>query len=178
MPRLRTAGLLLSGTLLLTGCASNPPATPTYQLPPRPVRLHEQPLMLPPVTEGPTQFTLIGLTSMDRIVGSHAEWEPKGRYIRVRLVAVNTDHSSVGFDTARQQLVTSDGVVHGVDPQAMLIERQPGQFDLGANVRIEFDLFFDVPRDAEPRTLRVHGGGTLSDTFDTQSADIPLTPGR
>jgi hypothetical protein len=70
--------------------------------------------------------------------------------------------------------VTSDGVVHNVDTQAMLIERQPAQFDLGSFVRIEFDLFYDVPVNAQPRTPRVRGGATLTDNSDTRSTDIPL----
>jgi hypothetical protein len=170
----RFVGLLV-GALVLVGCAAPAPGAPTYPLPARPVRPHEQPLDLPPTLAGRTEFTPIGLTWLDRIVGSHAEWEPKGRFLRIRLVVVNTDHSGVGFDTARQQLLTADGVVHDVDPQAMLIERQPGQFDLGSNVRIEFDLLYDLPREAQPRTLLGHGGGTLSDTFDTRATPIPLT---
>jgi hypothetical protein len=174
------AGLLLAIVVcggLITGCAPSQPAappTPTYPLPPRPVRHDEKPLAIPPGKEGNTEFTPIGLTSLDEIVGSHAEWEPKGRFIRIRVVVVNTDRSSVSFDTSHQQLVTSDGVVHNADTQAMLIERQPAQFDLGSFVRIEFDLFYDVPVNAQPQTLRVRGGATLTDNSDTRSTDIPL----
>jgi hypothetical protein len=163
--------------MVLAGCAAAPaapPATPTYQLPPRPVRPSEKPLALPPQVQGDTQFTLIGLTTLDAIEGSHAEWQPKGRYVRIRLVVVNTGRSGVAFDTTRQQLLTADGVAHDVDPQAMLIKRQPGQFDLGANVRVEFDLYYDVPRDARPTALRVHGGPTLTDLKNLDFADIPL----
>jgi Domain of unknown function (DUF4352) len=178
----RTAALLPLGclvTALLAGCAGPAPApaappTPTYQLPPRPVRPGETALALAPRQAGDTQFTLIGLSSLDSILGSHAEMNPKGRYIRVRLVIVNTGRSGTAFDTKRQQLVTADGVAHDVDPQAMLIKRQPGDFDLGANVRVEFDLYYDVPRDARPVALRVHGGPTLTDLLDTQSVDLPL----
>jgi hypothetical protein len=166
---------------LLAGCAAAPPApaapsTPTYALPPRPVRPSETPLALPPQTQGDTQFTLIGLTWLDAILGSHAEWQPKGRYLRIRLVVVNTGRSGAAFDTGRQQLVTADGVAHDVDPQAMLIKRQPGQFDLGANVRVEFDLYYDLPRDARPTALRVHGGPTLTDMKNLDFTDIPLPP--
>ena len=175
------AGLIIAALagLLLTGCATAPaappaPATPTYQLPPRPVRPSEKPLALPPGLQGDTQFTLIGLSALDAIEGSHAEWQPKGRYVRIRLVVVNTGRSGAAFDTTRQQLLTEDGVAHDVDPQAMLIKRQPGQFDLGANVRVEFDLYYDVPRDARPTALRVHGGPTLTDLKNLDFLDIPL----
>jgi hypothetical protein len=165
--------------LLLAGCGATPavptaPVTPTYNLPPRPVRPREQPLSLPPQTQGDTQFTLIGLTRLDSIMGSHAEWQPKGRYLRIRLVVVNTGRSGTAFDTTRQQLVTADGAAHDVDPQAMLIKRQPGQFDLGANVRVEFDLYYDIPRDARPIALRVHGGPTLTDLKNLEFLDIAL----
>jgi hypothetical protein len=173
--------LLTSGlaVLITAGCAAAPPpppapSTPTYALPPRPVRPSETALALPPTSEGDTQFTLIGLTMLDSILGSHAEWQPKGRYVRIRLVVVNTGRSGVDFDTGRQQLVTTDGAAHNVDPQAMLIKRQPGQFELGANVRVEFDLYYDVPREARPVALRVHGGPTLVDLRDTEATDIPL----
>ena len=168
------AGLVLTGCAAAPAPAAAPPATPTYQLPPRPVRPSEKPLALAPQVQGDTQFTLIGLTTLDAIEGSHAEWQPKGRYVRIRLVVVNTGRSGVAFDTTRQQLLTADGVAHDVDPQAMLIKRQPGQFDLGANVRVEFDLYYDVPRDARPTALRVHGGPTLTDLKNLDFADIPL----
>jgi hypothetical protein len=164
----------------LVGCAGPagqpaPPSTrPTYQLPPRTVRPSETPLALPPATQGLTQFTLIGLTSLDAIEGSHAEMNPKGRYVRIRLVVVNTDRSSVIIDTARQQLITADGVAHDPDTQAMLIRRQPDRFDLGSFDRLEFDLFYDVPRDAHPTTLRTHGGATLTDARNLDFTDIPL----
>jgi len=171
---------VLLAALLLGACAAAPPpptsATPTYPLPPRPVRPSETPLALPPQVQGDTRFTLIGLTVLDAIEGSHAEWRPKGHYVRIRLVVVNTGRSGVVFDTGRQQLLTADGVVHNVDPQAMLIKRQPGQFDLGAGVLVEFDLYYDVPRDARPTALRVHGGPTLTDLQNLDWADIPLPP--
>ncbi|HEY1969399.1 MAG TPA: DUF4352 domain-containing protein [Pseudonocardia sp.] len=164
---------------LLVGCApTQPPAappTPTYQLPPRPVRPEERPLAVGTVKQGNTEFTPIGLSSLEEVVGSHAEWEPKGQFIRVRLVVVNTDRSSVSFTTAHQQLITTDGAAHDVDSQAMLIERQPDEpFNLGAFVRIEFDLYYDVPVNVRPKALRVHGGTTLTDPTDSTSADIPL----
>jgi hypothetical protein len=81
------------------------------------------------------------------------------------------------WSSARQQLLPADGVAHDVDPQTMLITRQPGQFDLGANVRVELDLYYDLPRDARASALRVHGGPTLKnlDFTDHPSSPIQLT---
>ncbi|HEV2780148.1 MAG TPA: hypothetical protein VGX25_12215 [Actinophytocola sp.] len=148
----------------------------TYPLDPRPVRPDEIPLRLPPVVEGDTSFTLIGLTKgISSLVGSHAEWNAKGQYYRIRLVITNVGRSSVPFDTARQLLVLSNGSTVAPDPQAMLIKRQPGQFDLGAAVRVEFDLYYDIAKDATPTALRVFGGPTLTDGNDEQGTDIPLS---
>jgi uncharacterized protein DUF4352 len=170
--------LLFSG--LVAGCAAapppSPPLAPTYLLPPRPVRPSETALALPPRRDGDTEFTLVGLTSLGTILGSHAEWRPKGRYVRIRLVVVNTGRSGTDMDTKRQQLITADGIAHDVDPQAMLIKRQPDKFELGANVRVEFDLYYDVPLDARPTALRAHGGPTLTDFHDIEATNIPLTP--
>ena len=168
----------LAGCAGPTGQAAPPSTRPTYQLPPRTVRPSETPLALPPATAGPTDVTLIGQTSLPAIQGSHAEMLPKGRYLRIRLVVVNNGRTSTTFDTTRQQLVTVDGVAHDVDPQAMLIRRQPSQFDLGSGVRVEFDLYYDIPVDARPTTLRVHGGPTLSDLRGDEFRDVPLTAPR
>jgi hypothetical protein len=180
-PAVPPAVALVVGSVvgLLVGCAPGrppaPPPAPTYQLAPRPVRPSETPLAVGTVRRGHTEFTPIGLSSLQEVVGSHAEWEPKGQYIRVRLVVVNTDRSSVSFTPGHQQLITTDGAAHDVDSQAMLIERQPAEpFDLGAFVRIEFDLYYDVPVNVGPKALRVHGGATLTDTTDSRSTDIPL----
>ncbi len=163
---------------LAAGCSASPPApppNPVYQLPPRPARPSETALAMRPTREGDTEFTLIGRTELGTILGSHAEFSPKGRYVRIRLVVVNVGRSGVDFDTARQQLITADGVAHDVDGQAMLIKRQPQKFDLGANVRVEFDLYYDLPAGARPVALRVHGGPTLADLIDAESTDIPLS---
>jgi hypothetical protein len=159
---------------LLAGCASGPPPPPTYHLLPRPVRHDEVALSDGTATQGKTRLTPLGLTALDEIVGSHAEFEPKGKYVRVRVLVENTDRSSVGFDPAHQQLVTSDGVVHDPDPQAMLIERQPARQDLGSFVRLEFDLYYDVPVPVTARALRLHGGTTLADDTDAGYTEIAL----
>ncbi|HEY2206305.1 MAG TPA: hypothetical protein VGH99_17685 [Pseudonocardia sp.] len=166
---------------LLGGCAPAAPAAPppaaprpSYPLPPRPVRPGEKPLVTATGQQGDTRFTLIGLSSLSEIIGSHAEWEPKGRFVRVRLVVENVGRSGVDFDTKAQQLVTADGLAHDVDPQAMLIKRQPGEFALGAAVRLEFDLYYDVPVGAVPVALRVRGGDTLAGTSDPEHVDVPL----
>jgi hypothetical protein len=164
--------------MLLAGCEAAQPSTPaptTYELPPRQVRPDETALKLPPAKNGDTEFTLIGLAAgLPSITGSHTEFPAKGQYVRLRLVITNTGTSSVLFDTKRQLLVDDQGAAHPPEEQAMLIKRQPGQFDLGHSVRVEFDLYWDIPKDRKPVTLRAFGGPTITDMKNLNGTDIKL----
>lgn len=162
--------------LALTACTAEPradKAAPTYQLEPRKVRPDERPLKIDGA-DGDTGYELIGLSRTDTVLGSHAEMPAKGEFLRIRLVVTNNGRSSVLFDTARQRLVLADGTTRKPDSEAMLVKRQPGEFDLGSGVRVEFDLYYDVPDGAEPKALRAFGGPTLTDLQDAESTDIPL----
>lgn len=180
MPR-RAPSLLAALALVTAGCTAEQPASrepePTYPLSPREVRPDERPL---DVTgkDGDTEFVVIGMTSgMEALVGSHAESPAKESYLRLRLVVTNTGRSTVLFDAMRQRLVLAAGSAAKPDSQAMLIRRQPEEFDLGSGVRVEFDLYYDVPADTKPRALRAFGGATLTDAHDRESTDIPLDGG-
>jgi hypothetical protein len=163
---------------LASGCQAAQPSTPaptTYELPPREVRPDETALKLPPAKNGDTEFTLIGLAAgLPSITGSHTEFPAKGQYVRLRLVITNTGTSSVLFDTKRQLLVDDQGAAHPPEEQAMLIKRQPAQFDLGHSVRVEFDLYWDIPKDRKPVTLRAFGGPTITDMKNLNGTDIKL----
>lgn len=176
---LRGGALVVVLVAAAGACSSDPPPTAvSYELGPRTVRPAETPLTPVPATDGDTVFELIGLTTgMDSVLGSHAEWPAKGQFLRIRLVITNSGRNSVPFDANRQLLVTSDGVEHVPDSQAMLIKRQPGRVDLGTTNRLEFDLYYDVPDGAEPATLRAFGGPSLADFTDLTGVDIPIEPG-
>ena len=169
---------VLSGCSATTNAASPPPsssASATYAIPPQPVRHDETALHLPPAQAGDTVFTLLGLTTgIQSIVGSHAEFPAKGQFVRVRVVITNVGRSSVLFDTHRQELILADGSTQQTNLDAMTIKRQPATFDLGAAVQVEFDLYWDIPKDAKPVGLRVHGGPTLTDMKDENGTDIKL----
>jgi hypothetical protein len=178
------AGGLLLIAVAATGCSaapapasSAPSSSATYVEPPRAVRPDEIPLDGNPVQDGDTTFSLVGLSEhMTTLIGSHVEFQAqKGQFIRIRLVVVNVGRSSVLFDPQRQLLVLADGTTAVPDEPTMLTKRQPGQFDLGAAVRVEFDLYYDVPKDAKPAALRAFGGPTLSDMKDEEGTDIKLT---
>lgn len=161
---------------LLAGCsAEQPPAKPVYDLPAREVRPDETALHLPPALNGETEFSLIGLAAgLPSLTGSHAEFEAKGQFVRLRLVVTGKGLSGILFDTRRQQLVTDAGAVIAVDNQAMTIKRQPDKFELGRGVRVEFDLYFDLPKEAKPVVLRAFGGPTLTDMKNLTGTDIKL----
>ncbi|WP_410644555.1 hypothetical protein [Amycolatopsis sp. lyj-346] len=163
--------------VLLAGCEAAPstPAPTTYELPPRQVRPDETALKLPPAKNGDTAFTLLGLAAgLPSITGSHTEFPAKGQFVRLRLVITNTGTSSVLFDTKRQLLVDDQGTARPPEEQAMLIKRQPGQFDLGHGVRVEFDLYWDIPQGRKPVTVRVFGGPTITDMKNLNGTDIKL----
>ncbi|WP_410665021.1 hypothetical protein [Amycolatopsis sp. lyj-84] len=165
--------------LLLAGCAGGepqqPPAKPVYDLPAREVRPDETALHLPPALNGETEFSLIGLAAgLPSLSGSHTEFEAKGQFVRLRLVVTGKGVSGILFDTRRQQLVTDSGAVIAVDNQAMTIKRQPDKFELGRGVRVEFDLYFDLPKAAKPLVLRAFGGPTLTDMKNLTGTDIKL----
>jgi hypothetical protein len=164
---------------VLAACSSPPPpGPPTYELVPRPVRTDEIPLHVPPAMSGDTQFELIGLTSgMPTVIGSHADWPAHGQFVRLRVAVTNTARTTTLFNTRHQVLVASDGSTTHPSDDAMLIKRQPAEVDLGSTVRLEFDLWFDIPKEAHATALRAFGGGTLTDLADEHSVDIPLSTG-
>ncbi|RKT56702.1 DUF4352 domain-containing protein [Saccharothrix australiensis] len=177
----RAAGLAVVAALA-AGCTSAPatvapaPSSATaYPVPSVTVRPDEKVLHLPTTTDGETAFTLLGLTTgLPSLVGSHAEFEAKGQFVRIRMSVVNTGRSSVSFDARKHLLLDDKRTEYRVDTQAMTIKRQPELLDLGANVRLEFDVYYDLPKDAKPLALRVFGGPTLTSKNET-GTEILLT---
>ncbi|WP_231499927.1 DUF4352 domain-containing protein [Saccharothrix sp. NRRL B-16314] len=148
---------------------------PTYPVPAQAVRPDEKVLKIPTTLDGDTAFTLLGMTAeMPTLIGSHAEYHAKGQFVRIRLSVINNGRSSVSFDARRHVMVDHRETEHHVDTQAMNVKRQPETIDLGANVRLEYDVYYDLPKDAKPLALRVYGGPTLTDLKDGSSTEIPL----
>jgi hypothetical protein len=154
--------VLLGLAAVLAGCsrdhAPKIAPTPTYRLPGRPVRDGETPLPYRPAGDGRITFATIGLrANMDFVVGSHADWPAKGQFVRVRMQAENGYPTFHTVDLTKQLLVTADGATHTIDENAMRIERQPATFQLGAHDRLEFDLLYDIPKQAKVKSLRLYG---------------------
>lgn len=178
----RKAAALCVVVAVAAGCTAGPvPATRTsdpntYRVEPRPARPDEKALSGAATKDGDTSFALLGLTTgQDKLVGNHIEFAAKnGQFIRVRVAITNTGRSSIPFDAYHQLLALTDGNAVAPDDATMQTKRQPHLFDLGAGVRVEFDLYYDVASDAKPEALRAFGGPTLYDGHDEQSTDIPI----
>lgn len=177
----RVRAALIAAVLLLSACTAQPlppaqTAPNTYPVPAETARPDERVLHLPTTNDGDTTFTAIGLsTGIPTLIGSHAEFAARGQFVRIRLVVTNAGRSSALFDARRQLLVDADDEEYAPDDPAMTVKRQPAQTDLGAGVRLEFDLYYDIPKEAKPLKLKVFGGPTLTDMKDTTGADLPLT---
>ena len=147
--------------LATAGCSggtAHSPSTPTYNLPPRAVRDAEKPLPYRPVKDGLITFAPIGLrTGMLDLVGSHADQPPRGQFVRIRVQVVNGYPNFHTIQPAKQQLITTDGKIYQPDTNGMRIERQPDSVQLGSRDQLEFDLLYDIPKQAKVKALKLYG---------------------
>ncbi|MEW2356665.1 DUF4352 domain-containing protein [Spirillospora sp. NPDC029432] len=121
------------------------------------------------------EFTVLGYRDgMREILGTHAGMRPKGRYVRVRLLVVNRGRDIQVFDTWKQLLHTGDGRTHTPDVNATMVKRQPERLSVGAAMRAEFDLWYDLPGEAAVRGLRLVGSPTVGAVSDPRPAEIRL----
>ncbi|MEU4825656.1 DUF4352 domain-containing protein [Actinomadura sp. NPDC023710] len=171
------AALALAAALPLAGCSGSghTASLPDYKIPAEKAREGEA------VPEGKTgksadmRFTVVGFReAMTDVMGTHASMNAKGAFTRVRVLAVNTGRDIQVFDTWRQRLVTTDGATHSPDVNATMIKRQPERLSVGASMRVEFDLWFDVPRGARTRAVRLYGSPPVGATTDPAPAEIKL----
>lgn len=174
------AGSVALVTALSAACSAGHATTPTkvpptYNLPPRVVRPGETALRIPTARSGDIAFTVIGLHDrMETVAGSDADLPPKGQFVRIRLVVENTGRITGTFDTRKQLLVAADGRTFPPNPDAMIIRRQPNSIDVGSGVRIEMDLWYDIPKDARETALRLVGSPTMGSVGDPPPANVRL----
>jgi hypothetical protein len=154
--------------LAAAGCTSGsgaaaapaPAASPTYLQAPRTARPFETPLATAVATGPQVSVSVVGLrTHLVSIVGTHAEWLPKGEYERVRIALDNGMSTFRSFSTERLLLVDADGKTYKPDYDAMNIARQPKVATVPAEGRLEMDLWFDLPVKSIVRALRVQDLG-------------------
>ncbi|WP_067177039.1 hypothetical protein [Microtetraspora niveoalba] len=164
---------------LVTGC-SDPPPKPaatahTYLLPAETARPGERVLRPSLVTDGATRFWLVGFQDgLSSLIGSHAEWNAKGRFASVRIVVQNIDRTNSKFDAKRQLLIASDGREFPVDSFTQAMKRQPDEMMIGSFVRTEFDLWFDVPKDATITKVRLFGAPQFGSVTPSKGVELPV----
>ncbi|MFD0687122.1 DUF4352 domain-containing protein [Actinomadura fibrosa] len=146
----------------------------TYRLPERPVRDNERALPYREVRDGQVMFAALGLSSgLTTITGSHADLPSRlGGFVRVRMLAENGYATFHKVNLDRQLLVVAGGRTFTPDVNAMRVKRQPTEIELGSHDRMEFDLMYDVPKDARIRALRLYAAPT-----DGLGIELPNDPG-
>ena len=180
-PRAVRAGAALLPTiaaaLVLTGCSGSGHAKgpPSYPVPAETAREGESVLQGRTGQSADMRFTVIGFREgMTDVMGTHAAMNAKGAFTRIRLLAVNTGRDIQVFDTWKQRLVTTDGRAHSPDVNATMVKRQPERLSVGAAMRVEFDLWFDVPRGAKSRAVRLSGSPPVGAVSQPPPAEIKL----
>ncbi|MBP2702262.1 DUF4352 domain-containing protein [Microbispora sp. RL4-1S] len=157
--------------------APSPSPTPsrTYVIPPEAARADETVVTAEPVIDGQMRFRVLGYShGMPSLFGSHAEWNAKGAYARVRVLIESTDRTSQKFDAKQQLLTASDGRTFSIDFQAQTIKRQPFELFVGSFVRMEFDLWYDVPKDAKITGIRFFADPPLGAIGPSKGVPVPL----
>jgi hypothetical protein len=173
----RTAALALATTLALAGCSGSGDgrSLPAYTIPAEHARDGETVLQGRTGQSADMRFTVIGLSdAMTDVMGTHAAMDAKGAFTRVRILAVNTGRDIQVFDTWKQRLVTADGRAHSPDVNATMIKRQPERISVGSSMRVEFDLWFDLPRGARTAAVRLYGSPPVGSLSDPAPAEITL----
>ncbi|MFC6082862.1 DUF4352 domain-containing protein [Sphaerisporangium aureirubrum] len=165
---------------LLGGCSGEPAAAPapaprTYLIPAETARPDETVIKAAPVVDGQMRFRVLGYNDgMPSMFGSHAEWNAKGQYARVRIMIESTDRTNQKFDSKQQLLVASDGRTFHTDIQGQAIKRQPDEIPVGSFVKMQFDLWYDVPKDARIVAIRFFGDPPLGAIGPSKGAEVRL----
>jgi hypothetical protein len=149
-----------SGSGSGAAAAPAPAASPTYLPAPRTARPFETPLATASAGGPQVTVTVVGLrTHLVSLIGTHAEWLPKGEYERLRIALDNGMSTFRTFSTDRMLLVDANGKTYKPDYDAMNIARQPRIATVPAQGRLEMDLWYDLPEKSLVRALRVEDLG-------------------
>ncbi|WP_242902102.1 DUF4352 domain-containing protein [Actinomadura terrae] len=178
-PSMRSAAALalaLAAAVPLAGCSGEKhDSATTYAIPAEKVRESEAATTGKTGRSADMQFTVIGFREqITEVMGTHGVMGAHGAFTRLRLLTVNTGRDIQVFDTWKQRLVTTDGKVYTPDVNATMIKRQPERLSVGAAMRCEFDLWFDVPRGSKAKAVRLYGSPPVGAVSDPPPAEIPL----
>ena len=123
----------------------------------------ERSLAGPVVRTGTVVFQPIGISDdLPAVVGTHAELDPTGVFLRLRLAVRNTGQDAVTIDPARQLLFTAGGTAIATDYQAMLVRRTYQPIALPPNDLMTLELWWDLPLGTRVRAFRLVAAGLPS----------------
>jgi hypothetical protein len=147
--------VLLAGSVLLTGCTSTPARTPP------PVTTTTPYARTPGDCAKLTVTTLAVQPGITYMIGTHAEWDPKGQLVRIRVAITNSDATYHTTRTSDYRLLDAAGAEYATSVDAMRIKRQPDEVEIGAADRLEVELWYDIPLAATAHSLRDTVCGTV-----------------
>jgi hypothetical protein len=103
-----------------------------------------------PYTSGKIVLLPLRLTcGLSTIEGTHGEQQADGQFCLIRVALTDQDTFTHAFDVHNTALTTTAGASIPVSFSAQEVERQPLQIaPVGSHDRYEFDIYYDVPRDA------------------------------
>jgi hypothetical protein len=100
-------------------------------------------------SSGSLRLEPIGLTfPLLDLIGTHADVEPHGAFVRVRVRVRNVSGTFHDFAATDQRLQLRGGRQLAPSTETMTIARQPDVLSVPAHALVEFDLWFDVPAGA------------------------------
>ena len=152
-----------------------PPSASGPTLAPDPVNetLRPKEVVLPsqsPYTSGKIIVQPLRLTcGLSEIVGTHGEEEANGQYCLIRVALTADDTFTHTFDVRKTALTTTAGASVPAAYDAQEVKRQPLEIaPVGSHDRYEFDIYYDVPREATVN------GFTFSDGEGGPTVRAPL----
>jgi hypothetical protein len=136
-----------------TAAATAAPTGPTLAPDPVNETLRPKEIVLPsagPYTSGKIILVPLRLAcGLSSIVGTHGELDASGQYCLIRVALTDDDTFTHTFDIRKTALTTTAGASIPAAYDAQQVERQPLQIaPVGRDDRYEFDIYYDVPRDA------------------------------
>ncbi|MWK37971.1 DUF4352 domain-containing protein [Actinomadura sp. J1-007] len=172
---LGTAAAALLVLVALPGCSGDDGGDSGYRLPSEKLRESEKAVKGKAGRSADMRFTVIGFREgMTEVMGTHAAMGAHGTFTRIRLLAANEGRDIQVFDTWKQRLLTSDGKSLSPDVNATMVKRQPERLSVGAAMRAEFDLWFDVPKGVKVKGVQLFGSPPVGAVTDPAPVRISL----
>ncbi|MQY16749.1 hypothetical protein SRB5_69520 [Streptomyces sp. RB5] len=147
---------ILTGATLTAGAAATLWPTPDHTPRITTLREDEHPLDGKEHRSGLILFRPLGIRChIEVITGTHLDYYPKGQLCRIRVAATMTGSTFATIDNRLHRLVLDNGTKTEIDWQVTQIKRQPAETEVAALGTTVYDLWFDIPRNAQPVRLEL-----------------------